>query len=683
MLKKQYTDLFYGNGEIDHPTPEGIAATWFFIKAQCGNTHPHAALPFGKMSCGLYTGGYPTGYGNHKPNSCGPVSKFDAFVKGFAHMHQTGTGGIGAYYNYALTSAVYGGIAPMKDTVVSENAEPGYYSVCLESGIQAEFTVDGACAVHRYLFKDKATLYIDFSNDGLDRSFNERFYGIAKNAKVVIESENAFSASVTLQGIPTYFYAKLDGMTDNVYLWEDYEAVSDSVLERKETSKRIGGAFSVSGECVLKVAISHKSVAAAKDKLYQSVDFDTARKNAEDVWERYLSAIEIDADDEVKYLFYSNLYHSILKPAKLEDNKLTDFATLWDMYKTQLPLVYSLYAEESRKIVDTLLDAGKTYGKVPTALMLWDNTHRFDNQAQLLSVYTLADAYFRGLANGKDVVTQALSESKGDPNELVDVLLENEKFTHILDLTEACASAEVIALEEGDYKSAEIFKNTADKWLLAFDKQSGMLRESTKYYEGNSHSYSFRLLHDMEKRIELCGGREPFCKIADEFFGYGFEPVKQCAIPDDYISIEKADLRRFDGINNEHDIEAPYVYAYAGCHERVCEIVRGIQKFMFSKGRGGLPGNNDTGALSSWYVWNALGLFPVTGQDKILISCPLVNSAKLKLSSGNELKIKVIGSGDYVEYAQFCGKRLSDFSFSVREMMNGGELVIKLYNKIL
>lgn len=682
-MKKQYTDLFYGNGEIDHPTPEGIAATWFFIKAQCGNTHPHASLPFGKMSCGLYTGGYPTGYGNHKPNSCGPVGKFDAFVCGFAHMHQTGTGGIGAYYNYALTSAVHGDIAPMKDTIVSESAEPGYYSVCLDSGIGAELTVDESCAIHRYSFKDKATIYVDFSNDGLDRSFSDRFYGIAKDAKVVIESKNAFSASVSLQGIPTYFYAELDGNIEDTYLWEDYKAIHDDVVERDETSKRIGGAFSVSGECVLKVSVSHKSVASAKADLDATVDFDTARKNAEQIWEKYLSAIEIEADDETKYLFYSNLYHSILKPAEFEDDKLTDFATLWDMYKTQLPLVYSFYADESRKIADTLLDAGKTYGKVPTALMLWDNVHRFDNQAQLLSVYTLADAYFRGHVSGKDVVKQALSESKGDPNELVNVLLENEKFTHILDLTEACASAEQIALEEGDIKSAEIFKNTAEKWILAFDRQNGMLRESSKYYEGNSHSYSFRLLNDMSKRIELCGGKERFCDIADDFFGYGLEPVKQCDIPDDYIAIEKADLRRFDGINNEHDIEAPYVYAYADRHDRVCEIVRGIQKYMFSKGRGGLPGNNDTGALSSWYVWNALGLFPVTGQDKILISCPLVKSAVLKLSSGNELRIKVIGSGDYVEYAEFCGKLLSDFCFSVREMMKGGELVIKLNNKIL
>ena len=162
-MVNKYVDVFFGNGEIQHPEPKGIAATWFFIKAQCGNTHPHASLPFGKMSCGLYTGGYPTGYGNHCPNSCGPVRRFDAFVRGFSHLHQTGTGAIGAFYNYAITSAVYGNISPMKDTLISETAMPGYYSAELESGIKAEITADKYCAVHRYHLKKNSTISIDFT----------------------------------------------------------------------------------------------------------------------------------------------------------------------------------------------------------------------------------------------------------------------------------------------------------------------------------------------------------------------------------------------------------------------------------------------------------------------------------------------------------------------------------------
>lgn len=677
MNNNSFVDVFFGNGEISHPKPEGIAATWYFIKAQCGNTHPHAALPFGKMSCGLYTGGYPTGYGNHVPNSCGPVLKFKSFARGFAHMHQTGTGGIGAYYNYAVTAPVYGPLAPMRETVLSEEAEPGYYSATLESGIKAEFTVDGAVAVHRYHLEKDTTISIDISNDGLKRVFGDRFYRLAKDGRVEKNGDNAFAAAVTLQGIPTYFYAVCEGDIKRTYLWEDYKELSDNVIERSETPLRWGGAFEVGGDSVIKLGVSHKSIADAKKRVLAASDFDTARKNAADIWNDYLGRIEIDADDDVKELFYSNLYHSVLKPADFEDGLFTDFATLWDMYKTQLPLVYTLYAEESRRIVKTLLYEGERYRKVPTALMLWDDIHHFDGQAQLLSVYTVADAFYRGFVSAEKVIELAIRESEGDPDTLIKTLLDAEKYTHLLDLAEACGAAADIAKRSGNDTFAKKLAETAQKWTEAFDSGSGMLRESKKYYEGNSHNYSFRLLRDMEKRISVCGSTERFLEIADSFFGYGEEPVTQCEYSEDYEYIEELDLRRFDGINNEHDIEAPYVYIYAGRHDRTCEVVRGIQQYMFSKGSGGLPGNNDTGALTSWYVWNALGLFPVSGQDKVLISYPLVRSATVHLASGNTLKITVCGEGEKVKKAEFCGKELADFSLSVTDMMQGGELVIE------
>lgn len=676
-MVSKYVDMFFGNGEIEHPTPRGIAATWFFIKAQCGNTHPHATLPFGKMSCGLYTGGYPTGYGNHCPNSCGPVKKFPASVRGFSHLHQTGTGAIGAYYNYAVTAPVYGDISYMDDSILSETAHPGYYSAQLQSGIKAEITADKYCALHRYHLDKKATISIDFSNDGLERSFDERYFRLAKNGTVKIEENGAISAAVTLQGIPTFFYAVCEGDIEKTFLFDDFREISNTIINKDETMERWGGAFTAYGDCVIKLAISHKSIDEAKKRVYEAKDFETTKQNAEVTWEEYLSKIQIDAEDNVKEMFYSNFYHSILKPAIFEDEQYTDFATLWDMYKTQLPLVYSLYDKESLGITKTLLKEGKKYGKVPIGLMLWDKVHHFDNQAQLLSVYTLADAYYRGLVSGKDVIELTLRESKGEPEELLNELIEKEKYTHILDLTEACGVTADIAKLEGDIVSAKQLEKTAQKWTEAFDKESGLLRESMKYYEGNSHSYSFRLQRNMKKRINLCGSTEEFIKIADDFFGYGHPAVKQCQIPEDSNAIQKMDLRRFDGINNEHDLEAPFVYLYAGRHDRLCEVVRGIQKYMFSNGRGGLPGNNDTGALSSWYVWNALGLFPVTGQNKILITNPLIRSAKVSLFNHKIFSMKVEGEGDYVDYAELNGVKLSDFTFLATEMMNGGELIIK------
>ena len=131
MSNTKFVDVFWGNGEIDLPKPEGIASKWLFRKAQCGNTHPHACLPFWKMSCGLYTGGYVTGRGNHKPNFCGPVEKFEANVKGFSHLHQSGTGAIGNYYNYAITSPMFGELREISVELDFEEATLGYYSAVL------------------------------------------------------------------------------------------------------------------------------------------------------------------------------------------------------------------------------------------------------------------------------------------------------------------------------------------------------------------------------------------------------------------------------------------------------------------------------------------------------------------------------------------------------------------------
>lgn len=104
-----YVNVFQGNGEIALPKPEGIAAAWYFIKAQCGNTFPHAALPFSKMTVGAYSGAYPTGYGVNDANYCGKVPKMygEKCFCGFSHLHHSGTGAVGYYYNYALTAPFY------------------------------------------------------------------------------------------------------------------------------------------------------------------------------------------------------------------------------------------------------------------------------------------------------------------------------------------------------------------------------------------------------------------------------------------------------------------------------------------------------------------------------------------------------------------------------------------------
>lgn len=126
-------------------------------------------------------------------------------------------------------------------------------------------------------------------------------------------------------------------------------------------------------------------------------------------------------------------------------------------------------------------------------------------------------------------------------------------------------------------------------------------------------------------------------------------------------------------------METPYAYYYADRHDRLCEVLDGEQRYLFTDGRGGLPGNNDSGGLSSCYIWNAIGIFPVSGQNLMLIGSPNMPEIRVALANGNTFVIQRSGSGIYVERAELNGKPLPALSFSVDELMRGGNL--KLFMK--
>ena len=190
----KYVDVFYGNGETDRFFDDGLASKWFYVKAICGNTVPHAVLPFGRMSVGPFSGGYSSGYGTHFPNGCGGIRKLSdrQTVRGFSHLHQSGVGGMKFYYNYVIASPIYGGAEKMLEfrELQGEEARPGYYK-CELDGIKCELTVDGGVAVHRYTFeREGGRVAVDLSNNGLSRSFSEGFRGTVENETVELIADN-------------------------------------------------------------------------------------------------------------------------------------------------------------------------------------------------------------------------------------------------------------------------------------------------------------------------------------------------------------------------------------------------------------------------------------------------------------------------------------------------------------
>ena len=673
MNLNTYANVFHGCGEINLPKPEGIASTWFFIKAQTGNTNPAATLPFGKMNAGPYSGGYPTGYGDHLVNTCGRPARFAAGRKllGFSHLSHSGTGAVGYYYNYALVTPHAGPVRRGKRFAIEEeHGEPGYYAVTLE-GTRCELTVDSLRALHRYTFPRNGVLSIDFTNVGLT----------GLHGKSAPEQPELHMIDGRTAG--------LSGIFHGVKLYLAARCFSPCELASWKDGNRLGVDFAMPDrEGLLAVAVSAQSMERAVEFLGDGIDFDGARANAYQEWNEALSHVEIDAGEEQKRIFYSNLYHSLVKPCDWDDDGflydgapfMTDFITLWDMYKTQLPLVFALYREPGRKIAETLLRTGETLGFLPNSMGLSSNYAHEGKQARMLGAYALLSAHHMGLVDDPSRVLRVIEQdvfSPGKQDFTVDHRCGSNTWT--LDMADGCAYAAWLAEEIGERSIAARLAPLGKLWETAYDKETGLLSADSSYYEGTLYNYSFRPCAYMDERMVLCGGKEGFARALDKFFGYGAKPVRQ---PKTGLAVPAGTrLGRFEGYNNEPDMETPCSYVFAGRHDRMCEVVAAGRKYMYTEGRGGLPGNNDSGGLSSCYVWNMLGLFPVAGRDLLLIGTPGVRGARIALSSGNTLNIEVNNAGEdkiYVRSARFNGRALTDFMLPAKELMQGGTLVFEM-----
>ncbi len=316
----KYADVFYGNGETDHYYSDGLSSKWFYIKALCGNTTPCAVLPFGKISAGPYSGGYPTGYGTHHPNSCGDIRKISdtMHIRGISHLHHSGTGEIGYYYNYAVTTPFYGDVADICRfyPVQSESARPGYYAVTF-NGIDCEVTVSDRCAYHHYYFEnDGGRVAVDFSNDGLLREFGDKFYGLVQDAHLEVTPFGEVLFTGILSGIRLYFCASVEGVDPKVSLFADGKVCNDTSMGDMDAAKPFGAVFDFAGNSIiLKLAYSTIDFEHAKTDVRNSIaSFDTVMNKAYEMWNKYLSRVEISTDsEELKQKFYSNLYHSLIK----------------------------------------------------------------------------------------------------------------------------------------------------------------------------------------------------------------------------------------------------------------------------------------------------------------------------------------------------------------------------------
>jgi putative alpha-1,2-mannosidase len=710
----EYVDPFIGTEATDLPAPQGLAATWWWPKPQVGNTHPGATFPFGMVSACSYSGAYPTGYGLYELNTEGvpPRMYEDQIASGFSHFQQSGTGAIRKYYNYFRVTPMLDPLDCLGNSwkLSDEVAQPGYYAATLSSGIRCELTVGPRSAVHRYTFPAHrdARIVIDLSLGGLLIPHGET---VPLRAHLQTVEPGIAQAEVVVEGAPLAVHLECDSLDWRQLLWYDRRLMPggtrlDFDRIRPTTLRPFGLMWrgpTQPGQVVeLRLGFSLRGVDQAERNLRADCDtgssrFDARRADTAAEWRKSLGTITIDTPStKRRTVFATALYHSLIKPCfasgespfwPMDGPFVFDLCTMWDIYRTQLPLIAALFPERAVELANALLNVCEEEGNLPIGYRMAKGADRFSRQGSALAQTFLADLCQLGLP-GVDWdwalchMDTDLRRTYGEEYLLRGVA---HPVTHTLDISFGYHCAAQVARIVGDTELAEQFEHLATRWVNAFDPATGLLIDST-YYEGGRWNYSFRISHDMRARIELAGGDDRFGSLLDSFFGYGADPVKQVG---ERPSVEELAagyaLNRFEGLNNEPDMEVPWAYHYLGRPDRTAEIVQAAVLNQFGVGRGGLPGNDDSGGLSSWYVWASLGLFPVAGQGIYLINAPLFARARVDLG-GHELSIDTHGFVEptpggppqYVQSVRFNGRPLEQSWLPARDLQRGGQLEITL-----
>ena len=619
-------------------------------------------MPFSKMSCCAYSGAYPTGYGNCKVNTHGRIGKMYPYHRfcGFTHIRPSGTGFIDYFYNFALISP-----STEPQPIQREEGEPGYYSCETAAGVFS-CTVTADSAFHHFDFlASSGRVYVDFSQYGLNKKA-PNLSTTYDRARCYLDGDVLLCAT-SFYNVPIY-YAMFSRNALSVALY-DGDKIGVEEISHDSYVGKFGAIFDFSetGETIL--SISFRSIEHAKELLIRDKEraFKDVRANARRIWNETLSRIDVTGSESDQRLFYTNLYFSLVKPTDVSGEKpygfdgaaITDIATMWDMYKTELPLLFSVYPEIGEKIIDTMVSFFDAHEFLPNSYLISPEQSLQTGQAKFLSAYVFADALLRGIGDAAEMYRVLRSEYMSDAFAQFRATGAEARTTHTMDIIEGQRCLGLIAEAVGDTEFAKTLYTGYQKIAKVYSPRTGLLWRRSRYYEGNHINYSFRLHSDEQMRISAAGGRQRLLRLLDYFFGYRHPHIG---------------YGKFEGFNNETDMEAPYAYHFIDRHDRISEIIDASRQYMWRCTRGGMPGNNDTGALSSLYVWNAIGLFPVSGQNKMIVGSPLFDEVTINIKD-HELHLRKQGKGIYVSALSIDGVNAQRLQCAVSDFMQAENMV--------
>nr|WP_305121139.1 GH92 family glycosyl hydrolase [Pedobacter xinjiangensis] len=694
-----------------------------------GNVFPGPSLPFGMVRLS------PDGKmkkGKSPNNNSGYVSK--SAVYGFSHTHVSGTGGGAKYGNILLMPGL--GPADIKShesEVSDEVAMPGYYSATLkklessktlsQSFIKVELTTTHSVGLHRYTFpkSNQSHILIDAASFLVKGSSVQKLI----NSGIKILSDTEIEGFGTIaggwnEGAPytVYFHAVFNTPASSSQTWKN-GVLSDEKEVKPATQKSktaCGAVFnyqtSAGQQIVAKVGISFISCAKARQNLALESggkDFGQVKQEALETWTDLLQRIQIEDDNEAnKKMFYTALYHVFLMPSnRTGENPLwqsdepyyDDFYAIWDTYRASNPLITLLDQKRQEDIIRSLIDIYKHEGYMPDARSGNDNGLI---QGGTNSDVLITDAYLKGLKN----IDYSKAYEAMVKNAEVEPLRPKKEGREGIELYKSLgyvpygisiagsrtveyaandASIAMLAKGLGKTADAEKYLKRASNWQniwrpLSNHGAKGFIWPKNKngswvddfdffrngtfagfLYEGNTWTYSLYVPQDVKKLMEFTGGKNAFVNRLDTFF-----------------------VNQYYNVNNEPGFLMPCLYIWAGRQDRTAFVVNQTRNTRYSTGRGGLPGNDDSGAMSAWYAMHAMGFYPNAGQDVYLITAPLFKKVSVKLSTNKYLTIKsknISKENIYIQSAKLNGKSWKKSWFRHADIINGATLEFVMGNK--
>ncbi len=683
-----------------------------------GHTYPGATLPFGmvQLSPDTRLDGW---------DGCSGYHYSDSIIYGFSHTHLSGTGcsdyGDILFMPTVGKVQVYNGSAGDYENGYcslfshkNEISNAGYYSVLLDKyKIKAELTSTTRVGIHSYTFpkSDNANVIIDlFHRDKVIDSYI-KFIGDDE-----IEGFRRSEAWAKDQYV--YFVAKFSKPYINKgIIKDDLNVQGKSEASGTNIKAFVNFRTESNEQIVIKVAISGVSIEGARKNLEteaNSWDFEEYKINAFKAWDTVLSKIQIEGNNVQKTIFYTALYHSYVSPNVYSDvdgkyrgrvNKIhntknyTQYTvfSLWDTYRALHPLMTILEPEKTSDFINTFLAQYKEGGLLPVWELSANETNCMIGYHAVPVIY---DAWAKGIKGfDANIAFEAMKTSANQQNAglisyfkngCVLATDEGESVSKTLEYAydDWCIAMMAKSLNKiDDYK---IFIERAQFYKNVFDDSTGFMRAKMNgtwfspfkpnevnfnYTEANSWQYSFYAPQDINGLINLHGSKTNFSNKLDSLF-----------LADKKTSgREQADITGLIGQyahGNEPSHHIAYLYNFVGKPFKTQEIVHKIQTDFYKNSPDGLIGNEDCGQMSAWYVFSALGFYPVTpGSNIYIIGTPIFSKSEINFKNGKIFKIiakNISKNNFYIQSAKLNGKEYNKSFIKHSDIISGGELVFEM-----